>query len=585
MDEPTFRTLASPTARSSHSTSDALFCQEQPSSPRAPTVAISKHDYNFSNTTYDGSSATDEHDDYTDEEIGRLKAETVSSRSSISSLPASVAASAMVLPPDAITPTKSPNFNNVRRANLSRDLPARPSRNSPFRNASSVLSMQMRDEDDIISHHRKRNSRTSRNPSAFSAMSAGSVTRHRSDRDSRTSAKSPKVKKEFPLVLLHCSLLAPTMPTKAGVSDAAILQAVVPDLYWKRWKLLNDKITESFEIQSRGILIPHPKGDYDLLEERLLESLELAKPRLRSGHFYGNENFEEGEESESDAETADQGAKCQDCGRKVVQDVSQDRKWEVKVYAANGLMRAGAWSAAWNEMEKVDVEVSVWLPEGVRCEVEERLSTIGIGRDVEPGDQYNQETTEAERRRREIYGTTESDSQEKTDGLYDPGTSFDYTYGDELPHGIRHRSEPPRHPYVPVIELKHLVVNYARGLARDKRNLMILILSLVVLFFAKSASDASRVKLGRNVVTREISEPTIQLVPQCTPVISTSESVLAAVPAAESTLAEIDRRMRLDHHEPSTSPDGISVCLPSRSSQSPDPTETVEDRDDRSLKP
>lgn len=105
------------------------------------------------------------------------------------------------------------------------------------------------------------------------------------------------------------------MPITARISDAALLQAVLPEEYWSRWEILMDKITNDREVQSRGVLIPHPKADYELLEERLLESLELVKPKLRLGHYFGNENVDENEESESDEENTSPCSKCQDCGK------------------------------------------------------------------------------------------------------------------------------------------------------------------------------------------------------------------------------------------------------------------------------
>ena len=40
-------------------------------------------------------------------------------------------------------------------------------------------------------------------------------------------------------------------------------------------------------------------------------------------------------------------------------------RWELRVYAANGLMTSGAWRRVWGEMERIDVEVG---PKGWRGE-------------------------------------------------------------------------------------------------------------------------------------------------------------------------------------------------------------------------
>lgn len=89
--------------------------------------------------------------------------------------------------------------------------------------------------------------------------------------------------------------------------------------------MLAEKIAKDREVQSVRVLIPHPKADYYLVEERLLESLELIKLRLKPGHYYSNENVDAVDESESDAETASQGTKFQDCGKRVAQDEAKDR--------------------------------------------------------------------------------------------------------------------------------------------------------------------------------------------------------------------------------------------------------------------
>jgi len=49
------------------------------------------------------------------------------------------------------------------------------------------------------------------------------------------------------------------------------------------------------------------------------------------------------------------------------------RRWDIKIYAANGLMRAAAWTACWTEMERCDVEVSPWIPQELRKTLERRI--------------------------------------------------------------------------------------------------------------------------------------------------------------------------------------------------------------------
>lgn len=520
------------------------------SSANAPAVQYSHHDYNISHTTQDDSSATEENNEFTEEDNLRRNAETASSRSSISSFPASVAPNA------TFSPTKKPKLQDLSIGNPSDDENRRRWRQSPFRNPSSVRNIQMRDEDDAISHHGKRTPRISRNMSTMSARSTGSIsqTKRRSGGESLLSPKSAKVKKEFPLVLLHCSLLPPTMPIQARISDAVLMQAVLPEEYWQRWKLLCDKITNDIEIQGRGVLIPHPKADYELLEERLLESLELVKPRLRSGHFFGNEDVDVVEESESDTETATQGTKCQDCGRRVVKNTTRDREWEVKVYAANGLMRAGAWSAAWNEMEKVDVEVSVSLPQDIRREVEERCLRLGIDHEPEAEVVNGYEPNDAEIRRREVYGTSKQDPQEKIDGLFETSSSHnDDAYQEAF------RTQPYYQPHVspPTIELRHLFISYVSLLAQDRRNVVIAVLSLAVLFFAFGTPPPPQQGVGWSTVPVNVSVPPSEVVPHCThisiPPVIPAPVVPTSVLPTDSTPPTKDSVRSTECNEPTIS--------------------------------
>ena len=534
---------SSPQATFPHSTSAASRLLSHPSQSAAPALQVSRHDYNITSRSNDESSATEENHEYTDEEMAQLNVETASSRSSVSSLPASIAPSSIVSPPDGITPTKNNRLHDLDVDSLSNNANRRKWRESPFRSPSSVRSMQMRDEDNLIPLHRKKTSRTSRNLSTFSAHSSGSIsqTKPHYSKHSLLSPKTAKVKKEFPLVLLHCSLLPPALPIKTRTSDAALLRAVLPEEYWRRWESLADRITNDLEIQSRGVLIPHPKADYELLEERLLESLELAKPKLRSGHYYGNENVDDVEDSESDAEIGTQGIKCQDCGKRIVEGIYPDRKWEVKVYAANGLMRAGAWSAAWNEMEKVDVEVSMCLPEEVKKEVYERCLHLGFGNDMEADEMPGYETVEqddVESRRREIYGTSRRDPQENVDGFTEINNPYNGVHQDPTPP--QHQYQQQHHVSASTIEFKQFFINYIKALAQDKRNTVIAVLSLAVLFFAFGSSTSPRPEIDQIIMPDNVLVPSSETVQRCTVSPMTSMAPLTVVPLLTSALTPGD---------------------------------------------
>lgn len=178
-----------------------------------------------------------------------------------------------------------------------------------------------------------------------------------------------KPNQEFPLVLLHCTLHLSPVPTSY---PAEALEAVAASERIKRdAALLKQKLEPT--VLERGVLVPHPGEDYELLEERILESLELKRPRVGAcGHFRRSSNGTETQPTDSDtndekAAGEEDHVKCNDCAQHLstrlldASTQSRIRRWDIKVYAANGLMRAGAWSAAWREMEKVDVEVGVWL--------------------------------------------------------------------------------------------------------------------------------------------------------------------------------------------------------------------------------
>lgn len=523
------------------------------SSPIDPLVT-SVHDYNFSGI-YDESSTQSEREDFTDDDMTQAQ-ETTSSRSSISSLPASVTPSMMAQSPDASTPTKNSVAGTGRLSNLSNRIQSPNGRlekdhGSPFRHPSSVIAMQMRDEDEIMSQRRRGSAMTGRLSSFSSRTSTPHLPSKRNSRSMSFSPQKPKVKKEYPLVLLHFTLLPPVLPLQTKVTDPLLLHEILPQEYWRRWKLLNDKITDNGEVSTRGVLIPHPKGDYDLLEERLLESLELAKPRIRSGHFLGDDpqTVEESGSSKEDNEESDiaeQGSKCPDCGSRILEDPDRDRKWEIKVYAANGLMRAGAWSAAWNEMEKVDVEVGVWLPEAARRQIEETLRDIGItAEQAQPPPQAEAEPEESpeEIRRREIYGDSQY-SQERIDGLFDgPSRAADAPRREKRHRSRKHEHQPVREP-----DMRTLLLNYIRVISQDRRNVVIAILSVAMLLIALSRSPEPEPAIAP-LQPVPVPVPAIATASQqCTSIEASASQILRA-PSPELSVQTIPKDQQISRDE------------------------------------
>lgn len=354
---------------------------------------------------------------------------------------------------------------------------------SRFRNPSSVRAMQM----DTTPPHLATPSSKQRHR-LYTPSRQGTPHSTRSHRSAMTSpsklSPTKKVKKEYPLVLLHVTLL----PMPLSYSPE-ILEAVLPPSILTNWKLLQEKATDT--VLERGILIPHPREDYDLLEERLLESLELKIPRiLKCGHFHlsPEEEADIAAESDSEAETdANDADICLDCGRRIRDGKfgsagTGSKRWDIKLFAANGLMRAGAWSAAWREMERVDVEILPWMEEDMKRELELRR---------EEDERARAEEAQVEReegigglddaRLREIYG---HDAQAFVDGLQD-----------EIPAAA---STPQRTPFTMPMERKEnvplwdLLREYMYHAAQDRRNLAIFLLSILVLFLSMGSLTSSR---------------------------------------------------------------------------------------------
>lgn len=466
----------------------------------------------------------DSEDDYSTEDDLVLPDPAPSGRSSISSFPASVVHHDVV--PNhtfdgLITPSRSRAGTPTCHQQNYKPLSPISTREhlTGFRNPSSVRALQMRDEfsdsEDLTPNHRRRGSRMS-----YVSYRSGSTHSTPGKRTSRSLQGSPvkntsRLRKEFPLVLLHCSLIPSMINPKAGLVNEELLEAIVPEPYKKRWKLLQEKVIRNREVRDRGVLIPHPKEDYDILEERLLESLELERPVISNGHYVGR--------SESRASTADSGfgseensnrgdttdeeeeSKCADCGG----HVCGDRRWEVKVFAANGLMKAGAWSAAWSEMEKVDVQVSVALPEDVRQEIEARLdAVIAQEEELQQEDIQSKELNLNDDRTKEIYGeSVVQKKQEEIDGLSNdvpqiPKSEVDMSPELEIINTRPLEYKPPLHN----VDLQDALKNYIQLLLQDRRNLAIILLSVLLIFYGASSSIEASIATESGIASKQTTE-------------------------------------------------------------------------------
>jgi hypothetical protein len=270
-----------------------------------------------------------------------------------------------------------------------------------FRNPESVRAMQMSSPPPLLAQQTSQErlngayklATPSRNGRAETPVSRQSGSRRRSIRES-TSTRPPPTPQQAPLVLLHVTILPMQVPYSHD-----IMTRIMPDWLVENYKLLEEKLQDII-LMRRGLLIPHPRDEYDLLEERILESLELKAPRiLPCGHFVPPEDDYERETEDDVASVSDENtgrgsrmsggtlaeasssaqgdhSMCIDCHRELKKPGkgvgAGTRKWDIKIYAANGLMRAAAWEACWNDMERCDVEIHPWVPEEVRKTLESR---------------------------------------------------------------------------------------------------------------------------------------------------------------------------------------------------------------------
>lgn len=219
-----------------------------------------------------------------------------------------------------------------------------------------------------------------------------------------------------PLVLLHVTLL-PLRWAYGEVVNYFESKKVPPALFSSEgiknlrvaWRQLQDRLGDT-EME-RGILLPHPQNDYEILEERLLEALELPLRRrariLECGHYLGPSNemtpssdIDDDSEDTSDAEDSEASSKkekrhwCKTCkGEIKYEELGSERVFRIKVYASNGLMSPGAWEACWKEMERVDIEVEPITGSLIQGE----LAKLGVTFDQEHQQRLDQQAEEQER--------------------------------------------------------------------------------------------------------------------------------------------------------------------------------------------
>lgn len=246
---------------------------------------------------------------------------------------------------------------------------------SPFRNSSSVRAIQLSAPSPNPFPIMPRSPRYDR---GLSVSSSRQGTPSRRSQVFENHGRSPLAQhsnpqKEYPLVLLQCTISSIVLP----YSDET-LQKILPKTLQQDMILLSRKLTRN--ILERGVLIAHPGDDYELLEERVLESLELKAPRIaQCGHFLGSVTQEiddgsvDGLFGPASARSSSSVAhcRCEDCGRHVANPMEDPPRWYVRVFAANGLMSSGAWAASWRQMERADLEIGIYVSDELRQSLED----------------------------------------------------------------------------------------------------------------------------------------------------------------------------------------------------------------------
>ncbi|KAL7907034.1 hypothetical protein GGI35DRAFT_102324 [Trichoderma velutinum] len=319
----------------------------------------------------------------------------------------------------------------------------------------------------------------------------------------------PRFKKnDPPLVLLHVTLL-PLRWAWGDVLDEAKTSELSEGVKTLReaWRQLEDTIGDT--IQDRGVLLPHPQNDFEVMEERLLEALELPfKSRARileCGHYLGPSNempfADEHESEDDDTYDDDTSARasapkkdthwCTTCSCEIPVDaLGAGKIYRVKVYASNGLLRAGAWEACWKEMERVDIEIEPMMDAKLQDEmvhlaarqdrvihsksragrrrISSRIQDVEDEREDEDFDDVGQES---------FMGKERSASRRSV--------SYDKTSpGYREMHGEKSRAQDKLQSRFKAGSFPDMVVNAFKKLLDDKRNLAILLLSALTVVVA-----------------------------------------------------------------------------------------------------
>lgn len=308
------------------------------------------------------------------------------------------------------------DFSRLSRYEKDDFIPESRSNRPAFRSPTSVRAIQMSSPTPSIYSPPTRSKRQPGLPT-ISRLGSPSVSAQYSPKGRST----PRFKRqEAPLVLLHVTLL-PLRWTYGGLMNHFESKKLPPMAFTTEgmknlrgaWRQLQDRLGDT--VLERGILLPHPQNDYEILEERLLEALELPLRRrariLECGHYIGaaneltitedtdndSEDFSDSEEFEAERKP-EKRHWCKTCkGDIKFEELGSERIFRVKVYASNGLMSPGAWEACWKEMERVDIEVEPIIDSGLQNDLSKLTAVLEQEQQQQIEAEQNQQAAEEQR--------------------------------------------------------------------------------------------------------------------------------------------------------------------------------------------
>jgi hypothetical protein len=476
-----------------------------------------------------------------------------------------------------------------------------------FRSPSSVKAMQMSSPPPSVLGS-PRSSRRTPLPTVSRLGSPRSSTQYSPKKT------PPRFKRDSPpLVLLHATLLPLQWPWAEVLEDAAV-EDLSQDAKGLResWRQLQDRMGDT--VRERGILLPHPQNDFEVLEERLLEALELPMRRrariLECGHYLGPANETTlTEETDSEEDEYDDYDKRDSYRRSSVkkshwcgtcrcdikyEDLGPGKIFRVKVYASNGLMKAGAWEACWKEMERIDVE----LEPLVESSVQDELSRLAAEQDsamelqehredvmdeeplpeepnasfLEPQSAQSEAVpssppvearsmpsppavnVDEERRRRdeerlrEIYGESPPTRSEPEPEPAPPSTEYSHRESPPSPSQEAFERREQRRYQTPKNEsLPDLLMEAFRVAMQDRKNVMIALLSILVLSFAVRGGNTTEPGLGSVSFqppvqkSQEAAPPTVTVTEVMPTIEAVVESLSSTAEVVSSSVAAIER--------------------------------------------